>query len=230
MTRLSALGVAALIGALALAAGGWVSGVLLYLAAEQSHTRLARVHREAVSTVGAVEELGRDRSKERRRYARFRYTVDGQEHRGRSYIGEQEWRGLGPGAPVQVGYLPSDPGAGWIAGHEPEGVPFWIAPLAVAGCGLGSFLLVWKVRRERRLLSEGRAAVARVTRSKRVWRGKHRMNHVHYEFKVLSGAARTGWYETNRQPPPEGTEVVILYDPYDNRRQARYPMHLVRIG
>jgi hypothetical protein len=230
MTRLTALGILAMTAAGVLLAGAGIAGSLLFRAAERGRARLEQIRRQAVWAPGEVRELGRDPDGDRRHFARFRYTVDGRDYGGRSYLGEREWRSLRVGAPVQAGYLPSDPGTGWLRGHEPEGVPFWSVPLAIAGGGIGAFVLLWNVRRQRCLLSEGRAAVARVTRFQRVRHGQHRRNRIHYEFKVLSGAARTGWYDSRRKPPPEGTELVILYDLYDHRRQARYPTPLVRTG
>jgi hypothetical protein len=230
VTRLSALGILAMLAAGVLLAGAVISGFLLFRAAERGRARLEQIHRQAVTAPGEVEELGRDRGRDRQHFARFRYTVEGRAYGGRTYLGEGEWRSLRVGAPVQVGYLPTDPGTGWLTGHEPEGVPLWSVPLAIAGGGIGAFVLLWKVRRQRRLLSEGRPAVARVTRSQRVGYGQYRRNRIHYEFQVLSGAARAGWYESRRKPPPGGTELVILYDVYDHRRQARYPMPLVRAG
>jgi hypothetical protein len=106
-----------------------------------------------------------------------------------------------------------------------------MAPLALmagAAAGLG---LVFIIRRQRRLLSEGRAAIARVTASttrKRGAHGSHSTNRVVYEFELGGGRVRSGRYETQKAAPPIGGEFVVLYDPDRPERSAKYPLALVR--
>jgi hypothetical protein len=87
-----------------------------------------------------------------------------------------------------------------------------------------AFLLPIAVRREARLLAEGRPAPGRVTGFKRA--GK--TIQVQYEFHLLNGALVKG--KVNRSKPPiEGTTVCVLYDPENPRRNAPYPLSLVRL-
>ena len=89
--------------------------------------------------------------------------------------------------------------------------------------------MAWGIGWQRRLLAEGRPALARVTGSKRVVAGHGGHHHVQYEFRILSGAKRAGACDVRRNPPSPGATLVILYDSDEPRRQARYPLSLVRL-
>jgi len=202
--------------ALALAAGAAFSGPWLYALAEDSAERRREA---AVSTTAEVVRVDRER---------FTYSYAAA---GRVYQGRARYRRRSPpGNGVVVHYRPSDPARSWLAGREPQGLPFWLVPVAPAGLALAALALGFALRRQRALLSEGYAALARVTEARRVRTGTHSGSgyRVDYEFRTLSGASRSGHFDDSKKPPP-GSLLIILYDPDQPRRQARYPLSLVRI-
>ena len=90
-------------------------------------------------------------------------------------------------------------------------------------------LLTRELRRQRRLLEEGRGAQARVTVVKGHSTDKGRQYRVTYEFATREGSQRTGRYTALRQAPDVGAEIVVLYHPDEEKWSARYPLSLVRV-
>lgn len=110
-----------------------------------------------------------------------------------------------------------------------RGVPPAIALTLFLGLGAVGAALVGSLRRQRELLSSGRAAVARVTSSRKVNQGKHQGQEVSYEFTILSGAMRTGKYYVEKNSPAPGAALIVLYEAENPSRSVRYPPSLVRL-
>jgi hypothetical protein len=96
--------------------------------------------------------------------------------------------------------------------------------------GLGSLLIFFALSRARDLLSGGRPAEARVTEVHRQTHSHGSSHRVELEFTVLSGAKHHGRLEQGSKPPAVGSTLIIVYDPDQPKRQARYPMKLVRVA
>ncbi len=206
---------------LLLVVGAFVAGSLLWMQAERSE-ELATVRvKEAVTTTGVIQEA-------RRRKDNWRMTYSF-ETAGKPWIGGSSGRKIEPGTTVEVGYLPSDPKENWIVGREPKPTPFWLAPVLGLALLLTGVLVQWKLRRERFLLENGRGAVALAKTSKRVHRGKERRYATEFEYRLPSGALARGRLETRRVIPVDG-EFLIVYNPDQPKRVAKYPMPLFRIA
>ena len=78
--------------------------------------------------------------------------------------------------------------------------------------------------KQRRLLSEGRAAMGVVTGH---WSGSHGHKVVVYEFRLPGGELIKGRAASLKKPV--GTLLNIIYDPDRPRRSAIYPLQLVRV-
>ena len=193
-----------------------------------------RALREAVDEQGIVAEavvtdLTRTHEKSPRYFVRYRYFAGERSYVGRASVGRGYWANLQQGSLLVVRYLPSQPEQSWIRGYEPSGVPFWAGPVVAIGLALSALVLGYALRRQWVLLMEGRAALAQVTRSKKV-RSQHGAHYiVYYEFRLMSGAASSGRYNSRRSPPPDGTTICVVYDPDRPTRSARYPLTLVRL-
>jgi hypothetical protein len=84
------------------------------------------------------------------------------------------------------------------------------------------------VGRQRRLVSEGRAAPAIVvghSKSHTSHGGAHR--YITYDYRVLSGAVLHGRAMVDKLPPL-GSVICVVYDPDRPSRTIRYPTRLVR--
>ena len=96
---------------------------------------------------------------------------------------------------------------------------------------LSGVLLLWSVRRQRSILERGRAAIARVTTTRRI-RSEYKTSSVwvNYEFTTYSGATGKGRSSAPKnRVPAAGGEVVVLYDMDNPKRTALYPLQLVRV-
>jgi hypothetical protein len=228
--RLTATGRFVVVIANAMVAGALLSGILLGVLASRDRDRSRLLEAEAISTQADVIEVQRTGSgSDSRRRIGYRFTADGRTYSGRASLRNRESRNLRRGSVVEIHYLSSNPERNWIARRPPRGVPIWAGPVVSASCALLAFALWWTLRKQRRLLAEGRAALARVTETKRVQTGNHRVHRVGYEFHLLSGASRTGSFDQAKNPPPLGSTLTILYFPDDPRRQARYPLSMFRV-
>jgi hypothetical protein len=86
------------------------------------------------------------------------------------------------------------------------------------------------IRRQATLLRDGRAALARITNTKKRNLGDHSTWRIDYEWRVLSGAVRSGRHDSGKNPAPVGALIPIVYDRENPQRHAPYPMSLVRVG
>jgi hypothetical protein len=155
--------------------------------------------------------------------------VEGRTYEGRTEIGSSKWKALRVGATLPVRYVRSDPAWSFPAGVRPKVMPAWV-PFVVAGIlAVVGWLVVFLIHRQRRLLMEGRAAPAIVTRQTR-----HRTQHggtqwsIAYTFRLLSGATAAGKSGPSNKPSAIGSVICVLYDPDCPSRSAPYPLQLVR--
>ena len=213
-----------------LIAGAHVAGVLLYLAATADAEWWEKVRREAVATQGEVVQVRRTGGKNPRRVVTYRYEAGGEWRSGQARFRIRESRSLEAGSRVPVWYAASTPELSWVPGHEPRRLPFFLVLLVPASLVAGALGIAYALRQQRKFLAEGRAAVAHVTRSERK-QHKRTFYRVHYVFTLLSGAGCSGHYDvTTKSPPSEGWRLIVLYDSETPRRQARYPLSLVRVA
>jgi hypothetical protein len=221
--RLTAQGIVLLlIGEAAL-----VGAVLTFLALMHVATQQAQL-REAGGVANAtVTSLWRNRGESRPTMVAYRFAGPdgGNIYEGSAKIPLHIWRNLQVGSALQVRYDRANPSMNVPIGSENRAPPLWLAPLAALGlCALGA-LVTTPVVKQLRLLAEGRAAPGRVMSLKKT----HKGTVVHYEFRLLSGATRTGNTGPLQKPPASGSIVPVLYDSDDPRRQAVYPLALARL-
>jgi len=114
--------------------------------------------------------------------------------------------------------------------HRPGGsMPIWLpffASTAVAVFGI--VCVVW-LTFEKRLVRDGRAApaiVTKITTHRTSHGGTHW--HVHYEFRLLNGRLAAGKSHAWRKTPAVGSAICVVYDPDRPRRSLPYPVRLVR--
>ena len=204
-----------------LTVGAFAAGALLWMAATRSLERAAVRGRDAATVSGVIQGVQRLKDNWRMTYS---FGVE-----GRTLEGAMAGKRIEPGTPVMVGYLPSDPIDNWLVGHEPKPMPYWMSPLLGISLLLTGVLIQWKLRRQKFLLENGRAAVALAKTSKKVNRGKERLYATEFEYREPSGALATGRLETRRMIPIDG-EFIIVYDPDQPKRVEKYPLRLFRVA
>ena len=205
-------------------AAAFAGGFLLCGLSEAGRFRRERIEKEGVTTRGEVVRLTRTRGDNPRYTVFYQYSAGGANYTSRGRVSRRLWNTLQAGTAVDIRYLPGAGEQSWIRGYEPQGIPPWVAPLVFLGLLAAAWGLRFTLGRQSRLLSEGRAIIGRVTHSKR---GEHGQV-VYYEFRLMSGATRTGHFGPVRQPPLPGAPVCVLYDTEDPAFNAAYPLSLVR--
>ena len=248
--RLTSGGVAVVVTAIALASGALVSAIVMSVVSAQSESERQLRQRDGVTADAEVvqiavargEESRRtvspeavkitvERDEERRRTVTYRYDVDGRRYTGTARLRESDRRDLKTGDPIQIGYLASRPQTNWLTGYERRSFPIWTIPLVTLSLLLAAAAVARSVRRQWILLSEGRAAQARVISTKKVHRDHKRTAfRVSYEFQTLSGAKQTSRCEVGKTPPAIGTVIPIVYHRDKPQWSAAYPLQLVRPG
>ena len=134
------------------------------------------------------------------------------------------------GSATTVTYLPSHPGASWLSGSTPSRDRIWPAYVVPVGGFVCTLLMVALIRRQLEILRNGAPAVATVTKVKKGTSDHGTSWRVEYQWRLLSGATRTGRYNHNKRRAPEiGSVIPILYDRDEPKRSRKYPLSLVAV-
>jgi hypothetical protein len=160
----------------------------------------------------------------------YSYNIDGREYRGRTRVRKRDASKFAPRATVSVQYVAARPEDSWLQGYGRRPVPFWVVGVVPALLLLCTVPLTIVLRRQSTLLRDGRVALARVTKTQKRNHGEHTSCRIEYEWKLLSGAIRSGRHDSGRNPPPVGALIPIVYDRENPGRHAPYPMSLVKVG
>jgi uncharacterized protein DUF3592 len=226
--RLRAPGILVLLVIAVLLAASAALPAMLYARIESDHRVVRQFESEAVTAEAEILQVGRPNDGRVR--ISYRYTADGKDFMSHARIRQRTARGLTIGSRVPVRYLQSAPETNWFDGESPSAGPVWLAfvippvPVLIAGA------LILVLRRQAQLLAEGRAALATITSTEKRKGAETTTWRVRYEWRLLSGAIRTGRYDAQRKTPPaSGTLIPIVYDRDEPKRHARYPLSLVRI-
>jgi hypothetical protein len=129
---------------------------------------------------------------------------------------------------VPVTFARSNPAGNYVFGREPQAMPQLVPYVVSLGLIAGGMALMVAFNREKRLLVEGRAALAVVTGQKKDT--SHGGKLAEYEFRLLSGTKMKGHMPATRKPAAAGTHVWVIYAADNPRRNARYPLSLVRLA
>jgi hypothetical protein len=210
--------------AVALFAGALAAGIALGLLASRQAEERRLLREQGADTQGRVTRLWRSRDKDRQHWVTYQFAVQGRSYPGRAKLPRSVWTNLQVGSDLPVRYLPSDPALSYPRGYESMPMPMWVPGLVAAALAACGWLATFSIRRQRCLLARGRPAPAVVTRLTRTQHGQT----IHYEFPVLSGAIARGRGSPGRTPAAIGATICVLYDPENPRRNAPYPLPLVR--
>ena len=224
--RLSGGGYALTVLAVVLTIGGFVLGDVLWNQAQRENQERVQLEQAGVLAEATITRVWRDGSKEHTPRVSYRFEADGEGFTGRSDAPSGLWRTLKAGDSLRVRYLPTDPSVNHPADWRMSVTPQWL-PLLIPVIFLGlAAMFGGLIRRQWRLLMEGRPAPGLVVKARR----KDKQVVLTYEFRVLSGAIQKGRGSSNsRSVLGEGSVVCVLYDPENPRRSGIYPFQLVRL-
>ena len=212
------------------AVGALVAGIVMtFVYLRASDARQVR-ERDGVEANAAVVQVLARRGDGPRRVVTYRYNVGGGSYTGRTALRNSDRRVFRPGAPIRIGFVGAQPDRSWMIGYEPRGFPLWLMPLTVFSLVAVAAALIWSVRRQWILLSEGRPARARVTALKKVSSDKGKRYRVTYEFQTLSGARQQSRCDIGKTPPAIGAIIPVVYHRDRPDWSATYPLQFVRPG
>jgi hypothetical protein len=174
---------------------------------------------------GVVTRHWRSGGEESQRRIAYEFQHDGRTYAGAAKTPKRIWATLAVGSPVSIRYLPEDPARNHPARWRAGSLPLWLPPALSAVLVAVAFLLVWLIRRQTQLLSEGRPAPARIVKHTK---GQHGKSYK-YEFPVLGGGTMTGGGGETSRPPAIGATICIVYDRDNPGRNSPYPFCLVRV-
>jgi hypothetical protein len=222
--RLTIQGKALIMLAGALILGAVVLGVFLGRKVQREAAERTLLRDQGIAADAVVTRVWRGGGEDKEHRVTYGFEHGGQTYSRSVRTPVSIWRTLAPGATLPVRFVPSRPAINHPVAWPQNGLPSWFPYLLAAMVAVPAFLLPIPVRREARLLAEGRPAPGRVTGFKKT----DKSIRVQYEFHLLNGTVAKG--KVNRSKPPvEGATLCVLYDPENPRRNALYPLSLVRL-
>jgi hypothetical protein len=204
--------------------GGIVLGVFLGGVSRRQTGERRRLRTEGVAADATVTRVWVDDNKERQPWIAYRFDNGGRGYTHSVETPRKVWPGLSAGSTIQVRFVPSRPSISHPIAWNAPTFPLWLAYLLAGILPAVSLVPLIFLRRQARLLTEGRPAPGRVTAIKNA----DKVLVVHYEFRLLNGVVAKGKSNASKAPAGDAT-LCVLYDPENPRRNALYPFSLVRL-
>jgi hypothetical protein len=179
----------------------------------------------SIETQAIVTRHWRTGGKDSTRRITYEFEYGGQVYHGSVSTPRAIWSGLGVGSPIRIRFVPANPENSHPVDWDRRGMPSWLPALTASSLVLPGLLLLWMIRRQKRLLMDGRPAPAVVLAHRRVKGGQT----MKYEFPLLGGGIGDGTGGQSRTPAPVGSTITILYDRDNPKRNAPYPFDMVRV-
>ncbi len=232
LVKLTASGKVVLVLSIALGVGALAAGVGLGLVAAREAADSRLLQQEGMVTEGQIIRLWRSGDKGHEPWVAYRFAAEGRDYGRNARLPLSRWRSLRVGAYLPVRYAGSHPDINYPDGYVRGPLPAWVPVLVAVAFAAGSFLVTLPIRSQRFLLASGRASPGRVSAHGKPVRSSHGSNlgeYYFYEFPLLSGAKSRGKAGPSKSPPAVGSIIPVLYDPDNPRRNAPYPLSLVRL-
>jgi hypothetical protein len=222
--RFTAAGYALAAFAVLFTLGSLVLAAFLWNQSQDQAAERDRLEREGVTAEATLTRVWRTGGKDSTHRISYTFDAGGQSVEGSSRVPREIWRSLKEGDRIPIRYLPTDPSnnhpAAWPTNVTPEWVVIFVPVSFISVTGL----LAWMLRKQWRLLAEGRPAPGVVTKSRQVKNQKI----LHYQFRTIDGAIHKG-RSNARQLMRAGEPVCVLYDPENPRSSQVYPLPLVKL-
>jgi hypothetical protein len=174
----------------------------------------ASLRRDGSDATAEIEKL----SSSRKTTISYTFTVGGATFAGEAKVPDEQFRSLWSARSLPIRYLPADPTVNHPAAWEWSALSdlyLFFVPIIFVVPGAAILLTM---RMDRRLVAEGKPAVAAVTRYSRSKSGFN----VKYEFRAEDGTtAKGGGWSQNR--PEIGASMWVLYLPQNPGRNQPYP-------
>ena len=175
---------------------------------------------------GRVVRLWQTGGKNNRDMVTYQFEAEGRTYRNSTSAPPRIWNRLSEGMPLAIRYLPLSPTRNHPQDWVDTPTPLWLSLLFGALLAGAAVILVFSIRRQMGLLREGRPAPGVVTRHSYAGKGQRAF---HYDFAPLGGSVTSGKSPPTRRLAPVGATVCVIYDPENPRRNAPYPMEMVKV-
>lgn len=222
--QLTAAGIALLVLAGAMLLGAVAAGIGLGTTARRQAKDLRLLQEQGVNTDAQITRVWRSSGKDQQHLASYRFIVQDRAYTARKGVPARIWQTLRAGSSLPVRYLPSNPKVNHPTGWDDTPMPPLVPYLVFAAMAAVASVLTMLLRKQMQLLTEGRPAPGIVTGHRRTKDG----TVIRYEFQLLNGATAKGRGQS-RRPPAIGSQICVLYDPENPRRNAPYPLCLVKL-
>jgi hypothetical protein len=204
--------------------GAVAAGIGLGTTARRQAKDLRLLSEQGVNTDAQITRVWRGTGKDQQHLVSYRFTAEEREYAARKGVPPRIWQTLRAGSSLPVRYLPSNPKVNHPTGWDDTPMPNWVPYLVFGELAVIAVVLAMLLRRQMQLLTEGRPAPGIVTGHRRTKNG----TVIRYEFQLLNGATAKGRGQS-RRPPAIGAPICVLYDPENPRRNAPYPLCLVKL-
>jgi hypothetical protein len=222
--QLTGAGIAMLVVAGAMLLGAVAAGIGLGTTARRQAQEHRLLSEQGVSTEAQITRVWRTGGEDNQHLVSYRFTVQERAYVARKKVPQRIWQTLKVGSSLPVRFLPSNPKVNHPTGWDDTPMPPWAPYLVFAAMVAVASVLAMLLRKQMQLLTEGRPAPGTVTSHRRTKDG----TIIRYEFQLLNGATAKGRGQT-RRPPAIGSQICVLYDPENPRRNAPYPLRLVKL-
>ncbi len=202
-----------------------LAGVILHIKATGDHAQRRELIASGAEGRAAVTRRWMRRGDHPRYFVDYVYEAAGRELTGRVEVGRSTWNRLEQGSVLPVRYLPLNPQRHLVPGLEDQLTPLWLPYLISGVLAAAGWLLTLPLKSSRRLLSEGRPVPGIVLDHRKA----QHLIVVRYAFATMSGAIVEGKTEAQKNPPPVGSILCVLYEQDNARRNRAYPLSLHRI-
>ena len=223
--QLTGAGIVSLVVAAALLLGAVAAGIGLRTTASRQAQEHRLLREQGFNTDARITRLWRSTGKDTRDWVAYRFTVQEQVYETRKVVPARIWRELQAGSSLPIRFLPSNPKVNHPSAWNDSPMSLWIPYLAFGGLAAIACVCAIRLRNQMQLLTDGRPAPGIVTGH---WRTKDG-TILRYEFLLLNGATAKGRGGQSRRPPAVGSPICVLYDPENPRRNAPYPLTLVKL-
>jgi hypothetical protein len=220
-TRMTGRGVVQIIlGVVFFGASIWL-GLWMHKDIDRESAQNARLHSDGKLADGEISQLTKEKSGGQVAYA---FTANGVRMMGHAAVPSNFWPKVQKAGFIPIRYLPSDPNMNHPADWDEERLPPW-APIAIPAMWVVfAGVLLYKLRGQSMVASDGLPAPAVVTRCFRVKGGYA----ARYQFKTRDGVVLKGRDRCWRKLEP-GSSACVLYLPDNPRRNYLYPLSLYTV-
>jgi hypothetical protein len=225
--RLTGRGIALNVLAVALLIGAAVAGFGLGSKATRENADRRLLDAQGIPADAVVTRLWRRSDKEEAPMATYEFTYRDNIYRHSTGAPLRVWRSLAEGSAVRIRLLPERPENNAPLDWQGDGpLPVGVAVVAAVFPAIAAAVMLGFVRRQRYLLSDGKAAMGIIRKIRPAGHGNKVMT---YAYQVPGGGILTKKSSAKRKASQPGTVITVLYDPEKPTRSTIYPLELVRI-